>query len=397
MNQWVREETKGRINQVLSPEDIDETTKLVLANAVYLKATWMDKFDPDDTAADTFHNLDGSETQVAMMYQEEELQYYEEEGLQVVTLPYKGGHTKLILILPQPGRYQEVEQELTGDILSRMDELTRLRTVLLHMPRFNTESTLDLKPVLNRLGITDLFDPGAANLSGIDGHSCQTDTGTCLNVDQATHQAFINVNEEGTEAAAGSVAAGTLTAGGPQEAPVEMRVDRPFIYGVQEGKTDTAIFLGRITVMDAENAGKMPYVPENQHDACDQILKLGLDYFKEATDAQGMQDVVPVVKEYYPECDLYDWNPTPDDRNARGGCWQGNVPRLNSAGAVIGNTAVPSSLFESSGEDEEVRITSGRDEENNIIVYWSKDQELKPHDGADCWLYNSRLTKWDSQ
>jgi serpin B len=237
INDWVEQQTGGRIVDLLPEDAITALTRLVLANAIYFKARWQTPFDPESTKEGTFTLLDGSPVRVPMMTPggPATLPYAEDKDCQAVGLPYIGGNVRMVLLMPAAGGFDAFEQGLTDSRLESILAALSARSVVLTMPKFGVRSAFDLIPPLQALGMTDAF--GAADFSGIDG---QKD----LFISSAVHQAFVAVDEIGTEAAAATAAAVSLTAGPVR--PIAVTIDRPFLFLIQDPQTNTVLFLGRV-------------------------------------------------------------------------------------------------------------------------------------------------------
>ena len=247
INDWVAEETEDLIKNLIPPDAIDEFTRLVLANAIYFKAAWDTAFDERATTNQPFHKLDGSERDVPMMRQQSNFLYTAGDDYHAVDLPYTGGKMAMTILLPDDGKFSEFEESLSGEsvkaILDRLDdELVRLT-----MPKFETESDFSLSRTLKDMGMPDAFDDESANFSGMDGRLCRAKGDICLLISDVLHKAFISVDEAGTEAAAATtvIVAGTKAIEVDPE-PIELIVDRPFLFIIRHLETDTIMFLGRV-------------------------------------------------------------------------------------------------------------------------------------------------------
>ncbi len=233
---WISSETEGRIEDLVSLEFLDPATRLVLANAVYFKASWLSRFYERETRNGSFALLDGGEASFPLMRQEMDLPYAEGDGYQAVRLPYEGEKVDMLVLLPKAGRFEEVEGRLNAGFLEDVDQRLRPRYVGLTLPRFDFETDLELPKLLKQMGLTSPFGPGA-DFSGMTGEKD-------LFVSDALHRANIAVDERGTEAAAATVL-GMAESGAPET--VEMIVDGPFVFAITERDTGTILFLGRVT------------------------------------------------------------------------------------------------------------------------------------------------------
>ena len=247
INDWVANETEQRIKDLIPPDAIDEFTRLVLANAIYFKAAWDSAFDERATANRLFYLLDGSERDAPMMRQQSNFRYAAANGYQAVELPYKGGKMAMTILLPDEGKFSEFGESLSGDSVEAFLDGLSDKLVRLTMPKFEMESEFSLTDTLSAMGMPDAFDQQSADFSGMDGRLCRARGDICLLISDVLHKAFISVDEAGTEAAAATavVVAGTKAIEVDPE-PIELIVDRPFLFIIRHLDTDTIMFLGRV-------------------------------------------------------------------------------------------------------------------------------------------------------
>jgi serpin B len=240
INGWVSEQTEGRITDLLPSGTIDAFTRMVLTNAIYFNAAWVDPFESEATRDDTFNLLDGSQITVPMMFQREELRYTEGANYQAVELPYKQGFS-MVILLPEAGQFPQFEETLDAAQVQAVVGEMAAREVILSMPKFEFEGTsFSLKRMLTAMGMTDAFAPDAADFSGMDGTRE-------LFISDLLHQASITVDEAGTEAAAATAAVvGVTSAMPPEDEPVEMTIDRPFVFMIRDTNTGAVLFVGRV-------------------------------------------------------------------------------------------------------------------------------------------------------
>ncbi len=242
INQWVSDETRERIQDVIPSGAIDAITRLVLVNAIYFQAAWFHPFAADATASAPFNDLEGSSIDVPMMHQDQSYGYALREGYRALELPYQSGGVSMLVILPDEGLFQTVEQALTATMLEDIVGNLTYGPVILSLPRFTTESSFSLNSALQALGMTDGFDPDRADFSGMDGNHD-------LYIGSVLHHAFVSVDENGTEAAA---ATGVIMvpASAPILEPIEFTVDRPFIYLIRDDLSGTLLFVGRVVGLE---------------------------------------------------------------------------------------------------------------------------------------------------
>lgn len=234
VNAWVEERTEGRIRNAVPEGVITGRTRLVLANAIYFYAAWLFPFDESATEDGPFTLLDGSEVTVPLMHHRAaRVPYAEGDGYQAAVLPYTGQNVDMVVILPESGRFGEIEAGLNTNFVDDVRAAAETHDVELTMPRFDFESDFDLTKILPEMGMPDPFGP--ADFSGI----AQAD----LSISAAIHKATIAVDEKGTEATAATIIAIEESA----MPPAELTIDRPFIFAIVERETGTILFLGRVT------------------------------------------------------------------------------------------------------------------------------------------------------
>jgi serpin B len=236
INEWVSEQTEERIEDLIPPGVIDPATVLVLTNAIYFNAAWAEPFDVALTDDSAFHLLDGGEVTVPMMRQTASFGYAQGEGVQAVELPYDGRELSMVILLPDAGEFDVFESTLDAGRVDEMLENLARRQVALTMPKFEFESGFSLADSLAAMGMPDAFS-GAADFSGM--------TGTRdLFIGGVIHKAFVSVDEAGTEAAAATAVVMEKLA--MPEEPVEVTVDRPFIFVIRDIETNAILFVGRV-------------------------------------------------------------------------------------------------------------------------------------------------------
>jgi len=237
INLWVAAQTNDKIKDLIPQGMLNEMTRLVITNAIYFKGAWQNRFDESHTKNAPFYLLDGSQVEVEMMSNSFNGVALVDDSFTAVRLPYEGGNYAMALLMPN-GDFKDFESTLDedsfGDILNRLED--GYMRIDFQMPRFTTESSFSLADQLKALGMENAFDPMLADFTQITG---QKD----LYISDVVHQAFIDVNEEGTEAAA-ATAIGMTTTSMPIES-YEITLDHPFIYVIYEQTTNTIVFMGR--------------------------------------------------------------------------------------------------------------------------------------------------------
>jgi serpin B len=247
INGWVSDETRGRIEDLLKRGDINVLTRLVLVNAIYFNASWSNPFSEWATRPDAFH-LPGGDFQVDMMRQTQRFGYAEGEDYQAVELPYTGGDASMVILLPKEGRFQAFEQSLSAETMDEiLADLSSTR-VQLTMPKFECGAEVELARVLENMGMPDAFDECIADFSGMNGE--RPPDREALHIHKVRHKAWIEVDEAGTEAAAATAVVMdmmTSAVGGFLPPPVIFTADRPFIYTIRDTRTNSTLFMGRIS------------------------------------------------------------------------------------------------------------------------------------------------------
>lgn len=239
VNSWVAERTRGLIPELFPEGSISADTRLALVNALYLKAAWATPFSAPQGSR-PFTALDGSTVETPMISATMPVAGATGDGWTSVTIPYQGYGLAMTLLLPDEGSYDAVLRRLDADLLAAAGNTADpdAQQVMLTMPPFQARSAPNVLEAMKRLGVTDVFDATAADLSGITG-------GRGLYVHALVHQAVISVDENGTEAAAASGAAINETSAPAN--PIELTVDRPFLYWIADTATGAPLFIGTIT------------------------------------------------------------------------------------------------------------------------------------------------------
>jgi serpin B len=221
---------------------LDGSTRLVLVNAIYFKGNWIRQFETRLTKKEPFHLSSGNTVTVPLMRQTDEFDYAESPDLQVLELPYAGGDLSMVVLLPRTvDGLGNLEAELTTQNLKAWTGNLRHKKVIVFLPKFRVTSGFSLAETLAGLGMPDAFDGDLADFSGMDGRRD-------LFISAVAHKAFIEVNEEGTEAAAATAVMVGLT-GLPQTnaPPPVFRADHPFLFFIRDNSNGSILFLGRVT------------------------------------------------------------------------------------------------------------------------------------------------------
>jgi serpin B len=248
INDWAAEKTHGKINTVVAPDDISAQTRVMLASAVYFKGAWEHAFERDQTEKQPFYISADNTVDCQLMHQRGEFGYLHQDGLRMLVMPYRGRELSMVLILPdEVDGLSAVEERLNDETLTGWIAAAEKNIVELPiwLPKFKLESGHALESTLVELGVKTAFDPNLADLSRIDGVRPTSAGAGRLYVDQLWQQAMIEVNEEGTEAAAVTTTTTTETDKEPADPP-RFRADHPFLFLIRENSTGLILFLGRV-------------------------------------------------------------------------------------------------------------------------------------------------------
>ena len=235
---WVADQTAGKIQNLFPPGSLDATTRVVLVNAVYFDANWKTTFDSSKTAPATFTKLDGSSVTASMMNNTKlNAPVAIAPTYTAIDLPYAGGQTSMLVVLPTGGQFSSVDAALGGDFLDHIVASLQPQDVALSLPKFTLKgASVSLKSTLQTMGMIDAFSVDKADLSAMV-------TSERLHVDDVVHQAFVRVDESGTEAAA---ATGVKTGVNAIEQPLAINVNHPFFFVLRDIPTKTVLFVGRV-------------------------------------------------------------------------------------------------------------------------------------------------------
>ena len=240
INHWVEEQTNGKITKLIPPGSLDALTRLVLTNAVYFKGDWVQPFHKQSTREEDFTVSAQEKVKVPLMHQQVKLGYTEEETFQVLELPYAGRELSMVVLLPkQVDGLPELEKTITTDKLAALMSKLGIREVITSLPKFKLETSFGLNSTLEAMGMKQAFS-SKADFSGIN-------SAEALYISAVIHKAYVDVNEEGTEAAAATgVVMRAMAARLPQPVPV-FRADHPFLFLIRDTKAGSILFMGRLT------------------------------------------------------------------------------------------------------------------------------------------------------
>jgi serpin B len=236
INAWVNRETRAKIPDILQSGDVDLDTRLVLTNAIYLKGRWADPFPKTATKDVEFRRVAGDPVRVAMMHHTKRtFPYASVDGVEILELPYGGDKASMVLVLPDsPSDLADMEKSLSAEKLAAWTARLKQRLVDVSLPRFKIEQELRLKDTLKTMGMRSAFE--RADFSGIS-------TLEPLQIQSVIHKALVEVDEEGTVAAAATAVGIRATSFTP---PVHFKADRPFLFLIRDRATDSILFIGRV-------------------------------------------------------------------------------------------------------------------------------------------------------
>lgn len=240
INRWIEDQTQDKITDLIPPGALPRDAKLVLTNAVYFKGDWTEPFDENRTKDEDFHLTAAQNTKTPLMHQQHDFRYAAVDGLQVLELPYGDKSLSMLVLLPERiDGLAELEAKLTHDNLRRWTSALRSRKVDVYLPKFTTTARFELAHTLARMGMPSAFDRSAADFSGMTG-------GRDLYISKVLHKAFVDVNEEGTEAAASTGIIMAPTAIPAPQPPAVFRADHPFVFLIRDNRSGAILFLGRL-------------------------------------------------------------------------------------------------------------------------------------------------------
>jgi serine protease inhibitor len=239
INEWVRRQTNDKIPAVV--ERIPEEITLLLMSAIYFNGKWETPFNPEFTQDRPFYLLNGTTKELPTMYRSDDFEYLKGDGFQAVRLPYAGGGVRMVIILPDADRtLAQLTDQLSIENWESWREQFSVKEGQLYLPRFTTRYDKQLNQALSAMGMTEAFDDGRADFSGM------RPVPPALFISQVRHVAYVDVNEAGTEAAAVTSVEMGITSAMPTETFL-MQVDRPFFFAIEETSTGSILFTGLIT------------------------------------------------------------------------------------------------------------------------------------------------------
>jgi serpin B len=238
INHWVEEKTKDKIKDLFGPGSLSVDSRLVLTNAIYFKGKWADPFDKKATRDEAFHVSGDKTVQVPLMNRRGRYRYFAGDGVQAIDLPYAGNRMAMLVVLPAAANgLPDLEKDLTADRFHGWVEKLAYHPGQVLLPRFKTTEEFDLTATLQELGMRRAFTP-EADFSRMSPER--------LWISNVVHKAFVETNEEGSEAAAATGVAIVATAVPMRDEPFTFRADRPFLFAIRDTWTGTPLFVGRV-------------------------------------------------------------------------------------------------------------------------------------------------------
>lgn len=241
INYWVEKKTAGKIQDLIPKGMIDDITRLILTNAVYFNAEWANKFNKRLTNEDNFYCLDNKVVRTDMMYQREHYPVSQTKDYTILEIPYEGYEYSMLILLPNENDgLTDLSKDLSADDIIAHDKDKKHQEVLVYFPKFKMETEYELKKALSGMGMPLAFSANAdfSNMTG----------GKDLMISSVIHKAFIDVDEEKTEAAAATAVVMKLTSMAPSpKAPLEFRADHPFMFIIRSRNDNAILFMGQLT------------------------------------------------------------------------------------------------------------------------------------------------------
>lgn len=241
VNEWCDNKTNGMIKKILNEGDINSLTHLILTNAIYFKGSWQEEFIEENTAKGVFNNSLKKESQVDFMSREAKFAYTEDDAVQVLKMNYKGRDFSMLVILPRENDIKALKDELNSEMFAKWNRELSSYMVDVKLPKFKFDFEADLNEPLKKIGMERAFVGKTANE---------------LYIDKVLHKAIVDVNEEGTEAAAVTAVAMTTRSMPQQYEHREFIADHPFLFVIQDNKTQNIIFMGKVENPSYEEASE---------------------------------------------------------------------------------------------------------------------------------------------
>jgi serpin B len=241
INQWVEKKTQDKIKDLLQPGALRSDTRLVLTNAIYFKGDWETQFDKAQTKNEVFYLSTAQTATTPLMHREGGFSYFDGGSFQALEIPYKSKELSIIIFLPKDrSGLPALEQSLTAPNLQQwLHQLGPVPKVIVTLPKFKSTQQFELSATLRAMGMPAAFAAGA-DFSGMTGRRD-------FAISEVIHKAYIDVNEEGTEAAAATAVTMRALAMRPvEQAPPIFRADHPFVFLIRDNRSDSILFMGRM-------------------------------------------------------------------------------------------------------------------------------------------------------
>lgn len=239
INNWVEEQTNDKIKDLIPSGLINSMTRMVLTNAIYFKADWILPFEKESTHDEDFTLSDNSKIKVKMMHQINDFNYAEDNKIQILEMNYKGNDLSMLIILPKSNNIKDAEDSFAN--INELKNSLKSEKVSVSLPKFKFETKYMMANTLSEIGMPTAFSPGDADFSGMDGTRN-------LYISEVVHQAFVAVDENGTEAAAATavIMYETSIPTTPEPEPKIFKADHPFIFLIQDKNSGEILFMGRV-------------------------------------------------------------------------------------------------------------------------------------------------------
>jgi serpin B len=246
INQWVEQQTDNKIQNLLGPGTVTPLSRLILTNAIYFKAAWADQFSKNATENEDFHLSAGKTIQAPTMHNSEGYYYSKGPSFQALLMPYEKNEISMLILLPDNvDGLPALERSLTASNLDKwMASLNYADRVVVSLPSFKITQQFELSSTLEGLGMKTAFDPNSADFSAMTGNKS-------LVISAAIHKAYIDVDENGTEAAAATAVVMEMATAMPSQyappPPIIFTADHPFLFLIRENASGAILFMGRVT------------------------------------------------------------------------------------------------------------------------------------------------------
>ncbi len=238
INKWVENKTEQKIKDLLPPDSINDLTRVVLTNAIYFKGNWTNQFDGTQTREENFTTADQHIVKVSMMTTQSNFKYVLDKDLQVLEMPYQGGALSMIVLLPAENNLKPLTGSLSVERLNEWKSKLIPEQITVYMPKFTIDTKYILNDNLSFMGMPSAFSPNDADFTGITGKKD-------LYISTVVHQAFVKVDEKGTEAAAATGI--SLSATSAHLSSKVFKADHPFMFLIYDNQTGLVLFIGQMT------------------------------------------------------------------------------------------------------------------------------------------------------